>query len=148
MNNPNESVGQLTEPGALSSRPPPSSASKSNEQFLQEPTLAFLESYSNHLRPGLSSGIFVLSLAKLQLNSIGDVGQFQHLQICDLSSNFIESIDDLLVCCQSLIKLDLHSNRVSVSQYGSSSRTAWKEKRAAMSLCRSIDYPMVNCGRH
>jgi Leucine-rich repeat (LRR) protein len=85
---------------------------KNDEQFLQEPTLAFLESYQNHLRPNLASGIFVLSLSKLQLNSIGDIGQFKHIQICDLSSNFIESIDSLIINCRQLIKLDLHSNRV------------------------------------
>ena len=83
-----------------------------NEQFLQEPTLAFLESYQSHLHPSLASGIFVLSLSKLHLNSIGDIGQFTHIQICDLSSNFIETIDALIVNCQQLIKLDLHSNRV------------------------------------
>lgn len=85
---------------------------KTDEQFLQEPTLAFLESYQNHLRPSLASGIFVLSLTKLQLNSIGDIGQFRHIQICDLSSNFIEKIDSLIINCRQLIKLDLHSNRV------------------------------------
>jgi len=87
-------------------------ATKIDEQFLQEPTLAFLESYQNHLRPSFASGIFVLSLAKLQLNSIGDIGQFKHIQICDLSSNFIETIDSLIINCRQLIKLDLHSNRV------------------------------------
>jgi Leucine-rich repeat (LRR) protein len=85
---------------------------KIDEQFLQEPTLAFLESYQNHLRLSFASGIFVLSLSKLQLNSIGDIGQFKHIQICDLSSNFIETIDSLITNCQKLIKLDLHSNRV------------------------------------
>jgi Leucine-rich repeat (LRR) protein len=85
---------------------------KIDEQFLQEPTLAFLESYQNHLRPSLSSGIFVLSLSKLQFNSIGDIGQFKHIQICDLSSNFIDNIDSLIMNCQQLIKLDLHSNQV------------------------------------
>ncbi|CAF1561927.1 unnamed protein product [Rotaria magnacalcarata] len=85
---------------------------KIDEQFLQEPTLAFLESHQNHLRPALASGIFVLSLTKLQLNSIGDIGQFKHIQICDLSSNFIEVIDNLLIHCRHLIKLDLHSNRI------------------------------------
>jgi hypothetical protein len=88
------------------------SATKNDEQYLQEPTLAFLESYQNHLCPSLASGIFVLSLAKLQLNSIGDIGQFKHIQICDLSSNFIETIDSLIINCRHLIKLDLHSNRV------------------------------------
>jgi hypothetical protein len=85
---------------------------KLDEQFLQEPTLAFLESYQNHLRPSFASGIFVLSLAKLQLNSIGDIEQFKYIQICDLSSNFIETIDSLIINCRQLIKLDLHSNRV------------------------------------
>jgi Leucine-rich repeat (LRR) protein len=85
---------------------------KADEQYLQEPTLAFLESYQNHLRPSLAPGIFVLSLSKLQLNSIGDIGQFKHIQICDLSSNFIETIDSLIINCPQLIKLDLHSNRV------------------------------------
>jgi Leucine-rich repeat (LRR) protein len=88
------------------------SITKNDEQYLQEPTLAFLESYQNHLRPSYSSGIFVLSLTRLQLNSIGDIGQFKHIQICDLSSNFIETIDSLILNCQQLIKLDLHSNRV------------------------------------
>jgi Leucine-rich repeat (LRR) protein len=83
-----------------------------DERFLQEPTLAFLESYQNHLRPSLVSGIFVLPLSKLQFNSIGDIGQFKHIQICDLSSNFIETIDSLIMNCQQLIKLDLHSNQV------------------------------------
>lgn len=87
-------------------------SSKPPEQFLQEPTLAFLESHSSHLRPSLASGIFVLSLAKAQLNSIGDLGHFEFLQICDLSSNFIESFDALISRCTRLIKLDLHSNRV------------------------------------
>lgn len=116
MNNLNDSSSLLPESNPHSSRqnPPSSSTSKPNEQFLQEPTLAFLESYSNHLRPSLAPGIFVLSLARLQLNSIGDIGQFQHIQICDLSSNFIESIDSLIINCPSLIKLDLHSNRVSI----------------------------------
>lgn len=114
MNNLTESSTHFGEPSAHSSRPnpPSSSTSKPNEQFLQEPTLAFLESHSSHIRLSLSSGIFVLSLPKLQLNSIGDIGQFQHIQICDLSSNFIESIDSLIINCPSLIKLDLHSNRV------------------------------------
>lgn len=85
---------------------------RTDEQFLQEPTLAFLESYQNHLRPSLASGIFVFALPKLQLNSIGDIGQFKHIQICDLSSNFIQTIDSLILNCQQLIKLDLHSNRV------------------------------------
>ena len=73
------------------------STARNDEQFLQEPTLAFLESCHNHLRPSLASGIFVLSLSKLQLNSIGDIGQFKHIQICDLSSNFIETIDKNVV---------------------------------------------------
>lgn len=85
---------------------------KNDDQYLQEPNLAFLESYQNHLRPALASGIFVLSLSKLQLNSIGDIGQFKHIQICDLSSNFIETIDSLITNCRQLIKLDLHSNQV------------------------------------
>ena len=88
------------------------STSKTDEQFLQEPTLAFLESYQNHLKPSLASGIFVFALPKLQLNSIGDIGQFKHIQICDLSSNFIQTIDSLVLNCRQLIKLDLHSNRV------------------------------------
>ena len=119
MNNLNDSSSLLPESNPHSSRqhPPSSSTSKPNEQFLQEPTLAFLESYSNHLRPSLAPGIFVLSLARLQLNSIGDIGQFQHIQICDLSSNFIESIDSLILNCPSLIKLDLHSNRVSIGEH-------------------------------
>jgi len=83
-----------------------------DEQFLQEPTLAFLESHQNHLSPSSASDIFVLSLSKLQLNSIGDIGQFKYIQICDLSSNFIKTIDDLIINCRQLIKLDLHSNRV------------------------------------
>ena len=88
------------------------STTRTDEQFLQEPTLAFLESYQNHLRPALASGIFVFPLPKLQLNSIGDIGQFKHIQICDLSSNFIQTIDSLIINCRQLIKLDLHSNRV------------------------------------
>ncbi|CAF1002465.1 unnamed protein product [Rotaria sordida] len=91
---------------------PNQSIIKVNEQFLQEPTLAFLESYQNHLRPALASGIFVLPLSRLQLNSIGDIGQFKHIQICDLNSNFIETIDSLIINCRQLIKLDLHSNRI------------------------------------
>ncbi|CAF4388392.1 unnamed protein product, partial [Adineta steineri] len=83
-----------------------------DEQFLQEPTLSFLESYQNHLRLSLASDIFILSLSKLKLNSISDIVQFQYIQICDLSSNFIEKIDDLLMNCRQLIKLDLHSNRI------------------------------------
>ncbi|CAF1015372.1 unnamed protein product [Adineta steineri] len=83
-----------------------------DEQFLQEPTLSFLESYQNHLRLSLASDIFILSLSKLKLNSISDIVQFQYIQICDLSSNFIEKIDDLLINCRQLIKLDLHSNRI------------------------------------
>jgi Leucine-rich repeat (LRR) protein len=83
-----------------------------DEQFLQEPTLAFLESHQNDLRSSSASEIFVLSLSKLQLNSIGDIGQFKYIQICDLSSNFIKTIDDLIINCRQLIKLDLHSNRV------------------------------------
>ncbi|CAF1635888.1 unnamed protein product [Adineta ricciae] len=84
-----------------------------DEQFLQEPTLAFLESHQNHLRVSSATEIYVLSLSKLKLSSIGDIGQFNHLQICDLSSNFIESIESLLLNCRQLIKLDLHSNRIS-----------------------------------
>lgn len=87
-------------------------SSKTTEQYLQEPTLAWLETYQNHLRLSLSSGIFLLSLTKLKLNSIGDIYQFKHIQICDLSCNFIESIDSLILNCRYLIKLDLHSNRV------------------------------------
>lgn len=109
MNNQNNpSPPLISEPIINSSRQNP----KTDEQFLQEPTLSFLESYQNHLRPSLASGIFVLSLTKLQLNSIGDIGQFKHIQICDLSSNFIETIDSLIINCRQLIKLDLHSNRV------------------------------------
>ncbi|UJR23272.1 hypothetical protein I4U23_026290 [Adineta vaga] len=84
-----------------------------NEQFLQEPTLTFLESYQNHLHISSASEIFVLSLSKLKFSSIGDIGQFSYIKICDLSSNFIQSIDNLLLHCRQLIKLDLHSNRIS-----------------------------------
>lgn len=93
------------------------STTRTDEQFLQEPTLAFLESYQNHLRPALASGIFVFALPKLQLNSIGDIGQFKHIQICDLGSNFIQTIDSLIINCRQLIKLDLHSNRVRFPTY-------------------------------
>lgn len=115
---------------------------KTNEQFLQEPTLAFLESYQNHLRPSLASGIFVLSLAKLQLNSIGDIGQFKYIQICDLSSNFIENIDSLITNCRQLIKLDLHSNRVRKVSIKTHSR-----KQYFRLIFRSIDYPKAKIGR-
>jgi hypothetical protein len=106
---------------------------KGNERFLQEPTLGFLGAHQQHLRMTLVSGIFVLPLARLHLNSIGDIGQFIHIQVCDLSSNFIESFDSLLINCRQLIKLDLHCNRV-------------REKRKIPIPCiiksipRSIDY--------
>jgi Leucine-rich repeat (LRR) protein len=113
MNSQRDSSVPVAEPMIASARQNPSQmTTKTDEQYLQEPTLAFLESYQSHLRPSFASGIFVLSLSKLQLNSIGDIGQFKHIQICDLSSNFIETIDSLIINCRQLIKLDLHSNRV------------------------------------
>jgi Leucine-rich repeat (LRR) protein len=103
--NPSDSMLTVADTSVLSTR------LKHDEHFLHEPTLAFLESHVNQQASCID--ITVLSLSKLKLNSIGDIRQYQYLRICDLSSNFIRSIDSLLVHCRLLIKLDLHSNRVS-----------------------------------
>ena len=135
MNNQRDPSSAFAEPIIVSARQNPTRIS---EQFLQEPTLAFLESYQNHLRISLSSGIFVLSLTRLQLNSIGDIGQFKYIQICDLSSNFIETIDSLIINCRKLIKLDLHSNRV---------RYTHTQRILYFLFLRLIDYLMENIGK-
>ena len=133
----------LSPPAPSSTRP--HQPMKSEEQFLHEPTLAFLESHSDQLRLSSSSTLFVLSLSKLNLNSIGDIGQFRHVRICDLGSNFIETIDALVLNCQQLVKLDLHSNRVRDRHTCGMPTLVYLLSMAFSS--RSVDYPTKTVGR-
>ncbi len=50
-------------------------------------------------------------LPKARLRNVGDIGYCSHLQICDLSNNYLINVDALTGCKQ-LIYLDLHSNQV------------------------------------
>lgn len=58
--------------------------------------------------------VFLLKLPNSHLRSIGDIGLCSNLTICILSNNFISRFDSL-VGCMSLMKLDLHSNQVSIT---------------------------------
>ncbi|KAF6039775.1 LRRIQ3 [Bugula neritina] len=44
---------------------------------------------------------------------LGDISVFSRIVILILDHNYLESIDDL-VSCKQLIKLDIHSNQISV----------------------------------
>lgn len=60
--------------------------------------------------------IVMVQLCRLYLKDVGYLQYCRSLKICILSGNFLSNIDALESCTQ-LIKLDLHSNQVSNSNF-------------------------------
>lgn len=60
------------------------------------------------------SQLLLVRLAGVHLRKIGDITYCINLRICILNNNFLTKIDGL-AACRHLIKLDLHSNQVSVT---------------------------------
>lgn len=59
------------------------------------------------------SRMALVKLTNLRLRTLGDISFCTNLQICILHSNFLDKFD-ALVACRQLVKLDLHSNQVSL----------------------------------
>ena len=60
--------------------------------------------------------LYMMKLTQSHLRGVGDIGLCTNLRICVLSGNYITRFDALEQCVH-LIKLDLHSNQVSIDEH-------------------------------